>query len=505
MPDPHDLAEALSAVNGGNVATGLDFRIEQTIKRNDPAWCYLPFGEDLIRALAASKGSESREAAAKLKAKYGKDFSPRRFAADIAEAKAALTATAAMEQPDDLLRTESGKVVVGHENAFQYFKTSPQWAGVVGFNEFTGGIEILRKPPAPVTEQPGEEIEDVFDTNATRWIERRSMVSWKTEIIHRTINVLARENPFHPVRAYLNGLPPWDGVPRLATWLEVYCGVDPGSDEKPNYFAQFAGRMFFISAVARIMQPGCQVDHMLVWEGKTGIGKSSAAKALVPNEKWFTDEIADFDSKDASQQVRGVWIIELPELDAWTRADAKTAKRFISKREERFRQPYGKRLTRFGRQCVFIGTTEKEDYGSETMRRQWPVRCGVIDVEAIKRDRDQLWAETLAAYKAGERWHPEGAEVGEATREQRKRYNEDVWTTEVMEKAGKLFDDREAVEGDGWVTIPEILTKMNVAVERQDARASQRVGTILRMASWRKWQRRLTPGASPSGVYGRPE
>jgi putative DNA primase/helicase len=503
VSSPQDLQAALSAISSGNVSTGLDFLVQQTIEANNPARCYLPDGVALIRALAAAKGSEARDTEAKLKNKYAKDFSSRRFRSDIAEAKAELTAVAATEQPDDLLRSDQGKVLVGHENAYQYFSTAHQWKNVLGFNEFTGGIELLKKPPAPITLKPGEEIEDVFDTEATRWLERHSGLVFKPDIVHRTVDALARSNSFHPVKEYLASLPCWDGTRRISTWLADYCGADPGSDERPAPL--WFGRMFLISAIARIMRPGCQVDHMLVWEGSTGIGKSSAAKALVPDERWFTDQLSDLGSPNASMEVRGVWIIELAELDAWTRADEKTAKRFISRREERFRQPYGKRLTRFGRQCVFIGTTEKEDWShSETLRRQWPVKCTAVDVEGIKRDRDLLWAEAMWAFKQGERWHPDAEQSVEAVREQRKRFADDVWTEDVLREAAKLFEEREMMD-EGYVSIPDVLAKIGVPRERMGMRESVRVGSILRMAKWVKFQKRLVPGASPSGVYRRPE
>jgi len=252
------------------------------------------------------------------------------------------------------------------------------------------------------------------------------MLTFKRDHAHHAIESLAHANPFHPPRDYLLGLK-WDGVHRLSTWLFEYCGVDPGSDEAPS-IAGFAGRKFMISAVARILDPGCQVDYMLVLEGKTGTGKSSAVAALVPDPKWFTDHISDLSTPQASQDIRGVWIVEFPDLDTWGRADEKTAKPFISRRKERFRQPYGRRVASFNRQCVFFGTTEKDDWShSETARRQWPVKCGEIDLAGIKRDRDQLWAEAVVAFKAGEKWHPDRDQTRELAVEQKKRYSADPW------------------------------------------------------------------------------
>lgn len=499
MPDPKDILGALHDIRSGTVKTPLDFCIQQIFEKADPALCYLPEGVAVIRAAATADPSEFYAAIEKLKKRFGKDFAVNRFKANVKQVKAELTTADLAEHPSQLIRSENGKVLVGYENALQYFVGAKEWRDVLGFNEFTGGIELLKPPPEPINQQSGHEVEDHFDTDATRWLERRSGLMFKPDTVHRIIDVIARQNAFHPVRDYLLGLPAWDGEQRISTWLTDYCGVNPGSDTEPNNFVRFVGRMFLISAVARILQPGCQVDHMLVWEGKTGIGKSSAAKALVPNEKWFTNQLEDFANKDASMQVRGAWIIEIPEMDTWTRADEKTAKRFIDRREERLRLPYGRRLTRFSRQCVFIGTTEKDDWShSETLRRQWPVRCNYIDLENIARDRDMLWAEALVAFRAGERWHPEGIEIIEAATEQRKRHAEDVWSDQVLQKA----DEKTTMKD--YITVAEMLQELGISKDRWDARAAQRVGSILRLNGWEKSQKRVN-GSNPIGVYRKRE
>jgi putative DNA primase/helicase len=507
MPSPEEVRAALSAVSGGNLSTGLDFLLQQALTANNPALCYLPEGVSLIRALAASKGSEVRDAAEKLRAKYGKDFRVQRFKSDVAEIKGQLSHEAATEQPGDFVRTEAGKIIPGHENAYQFFKNSPAWDGVLGYDEFSGYVVILKPPPHPISAKLGKEIDDTFDIGATRWLERQSGQAFRVEIVHWTIEILARENTFHSVRAYLEGLPAWDGTGRVSTWLADYCGADPGSDERPAPL--WFGRMFLISAVARIMQPGCKVDHMLILEGKTGMGKSTAVAALVPNEEWFTDQLSDLSSKDASQELRGVWIIEFADLDRWSKADENTAKPFVSRKKERYRPPYGRRLTTAYRQCVFLGTTEKETYSnSETMRRQWPVRCTAIDVEGLRRDRDQIWAEAAAAFKAGERWHPDREQSQEAATEQRKRFDEDVWTDVVLRKAEELLGRREdqvmhgLETGPACVTISEVLHEATgMTLDRMKKYDKDRVASILRMNGWNnRTQKRLAAG-SPSKVW----
>ena len=165
----------------------------------------------------------------------------------------------------------------------------------------------------------------------------------------RAVQAAARHNAFHPVRDYFNSLV-WDGVPRLDTWLVTYFHAD----DTP--YIRAIGPRYLISAVARIYRPGCKVDHMLVLEGPQGKQKSEALRTLAVNDAWFTDRLSHVSSKDAAQELAGVLIIELAEMDALTRATPSAMKSFLTRRRDRYRPPYGKHLTTLPRQCVFAGT-----------------------------------------------------------------------------------------------------------------------------------------------------
>jgi predicted P-loop ATPase len=326
-----------------------------------------------------------------------------------------------------LIRNDRGKLIGCCENVALSLEHSPEWASVLGYNEFTGGYCVLRTPPSPITAEVGAEIEDHFDTEVVRWLERRGIMV-KPDLVRRVVDVIARQHTYHPVRDYLRSLPEWDRVPRIGTWLIDYCGVE-SSDVAPNTFAMAVGEKFLISAVARIMEPGCKCDSVLVLEGKQGIGKSTVPRILAGDD-WFSDQLADMGSKDASLQLRGLWIVELSELDVLNRAEMARAKAFITQQSERFRVPYGRRIIQVQRQCVFVGTTNADSWLKDETggRRFWPVRCRQIDLDGLRRDRDQLWAEALHRYHAGVSWWLEDAlVVQEAVEEQRKRYQEDVW------------------------------------------------------------------------------
>jgi hypothetical protein len=391
-----------------------------------------------------------------------------------------------------LLRNDRGKLISCYENAALFLQNSPEWAGVLGYNEFTGGHVIQKQPPTPITATPGCELEDHFDTETVRWLERHGLMV-KPDLVRRVADTIARRGSYHPVRDYLESLPAWDGKPRVDSWLIDYCGVE-SSDANPNLYAMAIGEKFLISAVARILEPGCKVDHILVLEGEQGIGKSSAARILAG--EWFTDQLGEMGSKDAAMQVRGVWIVELSELGTLGRSETAREKAFISQQSERFRLPYGHRLVHVPRQCVFIGTTNADTWLKDETggRRFWPVQCRKIDRDALQRDRDQLWAEALARFRAGVKWWLEDEEVIQtAIEEQGARYVEDIWQGKVIrhaeeESALPVNDPR------GSASISEILHRLGVETPRQDQAAANRVARCLKVAGWKRFY------AGPRGV-----
>ena len=201
------------------------------------------------------------------------------------------------------------------------------FAGTLVFDEFRQEIMVARKLPWDDQLIPlPRPWADADDVRCAEWLQRRE-INVPPVVVSRSVTAVARDIRIHPVRDYLNGLV-WDGVPRLDSWALTYLGAD---DTPLN---RAFGALWAISAIARIMQPGAKADHMLILEGPQGARKSTALKVLAGAD-WFTDELAEIGSKDAAQQMRGVWIIEIAELDAIGRAEVSRIKAFLSRTVDR--------------------------------------------------------------------------------------------------------------------------------------------------------------------------
>ena len=343
-----------------------------------------------------------------------------------------------------LLRNKEGKIKPLLANSITCLRFAAEWQGVLGFNELSGRLVKLLPPPFA---SPAGDWSDEDDILTAEWLQRQGIEVGVTSAAS-SAQCVGHEKPFHPIREYLAGLR-WDGEKRISRWLTTYLGVEWSE------YTSAVGAKWLISAIARVMKPGCQVDTCLVLEGEQGIRKSSALRILAGDD-WFTDQLSDLSNKDSSQDLNGKWIVEFSDLGQMSRAEAGVLKAFLSRRVDHYRQSYGRRTSDFPRQCCFAATTNKDNWAADETggRRFWPVRCGEIDIAALARDRDQILAEALAEYNEDRHWWLEEESVVQtAAAEQAERFETDPWDEKVMvwvEEQEQAFNEEETASAALW-------------------------------------------------------
>ena len=309
------------------------------------------------------------------------------------------------------------------------------------FNLFTQR-PVLLPGQNPVTDNDLRAVQEV--------VQRGGLQQIGIDNIAAAVDTRSRVNSFDPVLNYFEDLR-WDGTLRLDRWMTTYLGAEDGD------INMMIGRIALLEIVARQYQPGCKADYMPVFEHAQGELKSTVCRVLAVRDEWFSDNLPDLTSneKDAQVHLLGKLVIEIAELHAFNRADATHLKSFITRTEERFRPPYGRMEVNQKRRCVFIGTTNKDQYlRDETGNRRYlPARLGFVDIAALKRDIDQLYAETVASYHAGAQWWPDrDFERRFLQPVQEERYDsDDIWEAPIMTAAaGKpYFTIQDAVAAIG--------------------------------------------------------
>lgn len=243
----------------------------------------------------------------------------------------------------------------------------------------------------------GRDLNDVADILTSRFqLElgfEASAAAIKSEIV-----AIAHEQAYHPIVDYLDGLV-WDGTPRLDTMLRDYAEAE---DTELN--REF-GAKFLIAGVRRVRQPGVKFDTMLVFEGNQGTGKSSFAEILAVRDEWFCGSLSlKSDDKTKAELLAGSWIVEVQEMDGIRKASTHELKRFLSTRRDKYRRAYGRDARTYPRQCVIVGSTNDQKYLFDQTgnRRFWPVRGGKVQLQKLRMDVDQLWAEAAVREAAGE-------------------------------------------------------------------------------------------------------
>jgi Virulence-associated protein E len=299
---------------------------------------------------------------------------------------------------------------------------------------------IISQRPTPWQTGPGG-WEDFDDSQVCIRLSQQHGIHVPTRLAMEAAEVVARGRTINPLTDFLDDCArDWDGQLRVESWLARYAGA---ADSAYN---RAVGKAFLIGGVARAFRPGCKFDYCMVLEGDQGTLKSTLIETLA-GKKWFKVCSAALGTKDSFENMLGVWLHELAELDHVRGANLERLKSFLSCSEDHYRKSYGRRARTCPRTTTFIGTTNLAAYLNDETggRRFWPVKTGTIKIDDLARDRSQLWGEAVHAYRAGERWWltPEIEKLAKVEVEQ--RFESGPWDDLISRWLDRLGDAREEV------------------------------------------------------------
>ena len=293
---------------------------------------------------------------------------------------------------------------------------------------------------------------------------------------------LCLEHRFDPIVDYLDGLD-WDGTPRLETWVVRYLGA---ADTPLN---RAMGELALVAGVRRVRNPGCKFDHILTLEGGEGTMKSTSIVTLAGVENFSDQTILTQSDKEQQELVRGVWLFEIADLAGMKRAEVEKIKAFATRTHDRARPAYGRRRVDAPRRCIFVGTTNEDEYlQSQTgNRRIWPLKTGItgpIDIDALRRDRDQLWAEAAEIEARGEPLVLPKELWDEASTVQDERRQSDPWDDILADVKGVLYPTDQGGEEE-WIKAQELLSMLSITTDRASTEVYRRLKRVMQRLGWR--------------------
>ncbi len=358
-------------------------------------------------------------------------------------------------------------------NVAIWIAVSDEWD--VRFDRFRDEVMVLKCPRVGFAKARLGPLDEYHVVIASQWLAKTYGLVFGEPVVETGLRQAARQCSYHPVKEYLKGLT-WDGMPRVETWVQRYLGAEDSG------VIGAMGRMWMISAVARAMIPGAKVDHMLVLIGAQADRKTTALETLC-GEDWFQPELPDLRNKDSQILLLGSWIVCMDEMHALRSADVtELAKNYLTRRFDRYVPKYGRRPVNQPRGCVFSATGNTGEYLHDPTgnRRYWSVRVGTIDIEGIKRDRNQLWAEAVTMYEDGVKWWPDKDTAREIDTMNREHMKHDEWEKKVQETC----------LGESFVTIGKCLADLGIEPGKWTQNDQNRVARILKLLGRERVQRR---------------
>ena len=338
-----------------------------------------------------------------------------------------------------------GKPICNHSNVVTLLTKHPDWENVFVTDAFDRVKKVLKSLPrdglSAISFIPRQLVDNDY-TAVCIWLNDFGITSVQKSTVIDAVQAVCAQQTFNPLMDYFRGIqkqyPEDDKL--LDDWMCRFLGVNASNKAERKYITAVS-RLMLIQAVARAKEPGCKADSVIVLEGEQGTGKSTALRILF-SEQYFGDQLPHMTSKDACSYLKGKWGVELAELEFKKKTEVETIKAFISRQSDNYRPAYGREEIEAARTCVFIGTTNRDDYlVDETGNRRFlPIETGEIDQDALINHRDRLWAAAAHAYDDGEQYwlKPKAAEIAQDQAQQ--RLEQDPWTEIIGQKMAAVTE-----------------------------------------------------------------
>lgn len=427
--------------------------------------------------------------------------------------------------PDDddwrvlLTVNRDGRIEASLHNLLLILEHDEHFAGLFWLNESSNQVVLERDPPWIGGTRDQFTETDSYEMAAWLQHPQRYGMGVGDELALKAVVTVARRHRRHPVREYLHALR-WDGTPRVERMFSTLLGAED------RLYNRQAAVCFMVSAVARALwidpkQPhvGAKVDFMLILEDKQGKQKTTAMETLF-GANWFVETMESPSDNDFYQILQGCWGVEIAEMDAFSKADVTRVKGAITRRMDKYRAPYERAPRSWRRECVFVGTTNENEYLRDHTggRRFLPVRIlpeGVIDIARLRAERDQLWAEAVVLFEQGTQWW---VLPDEAEEEQEARFMEDSWEGRLrIWLAGNLppkdpekprpYPQRYRYGNDvvQWTTTDELLLyAIGMDVAKHDRPAQMRIAAVMKRLGWAHHRREWIKGEGKERRWVRP-
>ncbi len=358
--------------------------------------------------------------------------------------------------------TAGGAPIFNFDNALRVIEEFETFKELVWYDDFHHKLFTQWKTGKT------REWQDIDGLNLLMFMQRQlGLTKMSDDMVTKAVQVYAHKRMRNEPRDWMNSLE-WDGVDRIEHFF-VDC---LGSDD--NEYVRAVSKNFWIGMAARVLQPGCQLDNMVILEGAQGAGKTNALRAI--GGLWYTEAKESVQSNDFFMALHGKILVEIAELDSFGKAEITRIKQVITSSTDRFRAPYARTAQDHKRMSVFVGTTNEDAYLRDVTggRRFWPIKCGVINLDAILTMRTQLFAEAVALFKRGETWYKMPAMTAQV---QESRRQSDEWEP--------LIEDW--LDGKRGVLIADIAFGcLKMDASKLDLMTQRRIGNIMRVLKWEK-------------------